>query len=191
MQLTDQRLIEAHLQGDPQAFEALVRRYGPALLGYLVRLCGCRDRAEDCFQETFKRVHEKAHTIRGKSFRPWLYRVATNVALDGFRQQRRQPVVLESDVGQVHETGESVLEQASDSTMEPSDELIRAEQTSQVRDAVASLPEKQRATLILVYYQKLSYTQAAESMGCSLGTVKTQMFRALQALVKRLPDPDE
>ena len=75
--------------------------------------------------------------------------------------------------------------------MEPSDELIRAEQTSQVRDAVASLPEKQRATLILVYYQKLSYTQAAESMGCSLGTVKTQMFRALQALVKRLPDPDE
>lgn len=191
MQLTDQRLIEAHLKGDPQAFEALVRRYGPSLLGYLIRLCQYRDRAEDCFQETFKRVHEKAHTIRGKSFRPWLFRVATNVAMDGFRRQQRQQEVLESDVQKAYESDTSVLEPMTDSSVEPYKDLIRNEQAVQVREAIAFLPDKQRATLILVYYQKLSYVQVADTMGCSVGTVKTQMFRALQSLAKRLPDPDD
>ncbi|HEX42013.1 MAG TPA: RNA polymerase sigma factor, partial [Phycisphaerales bacterium] len=65
---------------------------------------------------------------------------------------------------------------------------IRAEQTVQVRRAVEALPAKQRATLILAYYQQLSYAEVAEVMQCSVGTVKRQMYRALHSLQARLPD---
>jgi len=72
MENTDKRLIDAHLRGDKTAFGELVRRYGDSVLGYLMRMTGSREQAEDFFQETFKRVHEKADTLRGKRFKPWL-----------------------------------------------------------------------------------------------------------------------
>ena len=64
MERTDKSLIDAHLQGDAEAFGELVRRYGDSLLGYLTKICGNREQAKDLFQETFRRVHEKAHTLR-------------------------------------------------------------------------------------------------------------------------------
>ncbi len=79
----------------------------------------------------------------------------------------------------------------ADDSYEPSQEAAKAEQTEQVRDAIESLPARQRATLVLAYYQQLSYTEVAKVMGCSLGTVKTQMYRALRALAQRLPDISE
>jgi len=66
--------------------------------------------------------------------------------------------------------------------------VIKAEQKEQVRQAVESLPANQRATLVLAYYQQLSYREVAEVMGCSIGTVKAQMYRALKTLAQRLPD---
>ena len=71
---------------------------------------------------------------------------------------------------------------------DPADELVREERKQQVRDAVETLPVKQRATLVLAYYQQLSYPEVAQVMGCSVGTVKTQMSRALATLSRRLPD---
>ncbi|MHC5083963.1 MAG: RNA polymerase sigma factor [Planctomycetota bacterium] len=66
-QLTDRNLVDAHLSGDPQAFESLVSRHGPSVLGYLTKMTHNRDRAEDIFQDTFRRVHEKADQFRGES----------------------------------------------------------------------------------------------------------------------------
>jgi RNA polymerase sigma-70 factor (ECF subfamily) len=146
--------------------------------------------ADDCFQETFRRVHEKAHTIKGNTFKPWLFRVATNVAMDGFRRQKRERAVsLDSELatpGMV-----SPLDTAVDTSLSAENEVIQDEQARLVRCAVASLPDRQRTTLVLAYYQKLSYTQVAEALGCSVGTVKTQMFRALKALAVKLPNPSE
>ena len=76
----------------------------------------------------------------------------------------------------------------ADDSREPSQEAVKAEQIQQVRDAIMSLPSRQRATLVLAYYQQLSYTEVAKILGCSLGTVKTQMFRALKTLGQKLPD---
>ena len=76
----------------------------------------------------------------------------------------------------------------ADDSHEPSREAAKAEQVQQVRDAVMSLPSRQRATLVLAYYQQLSYPEVAKVLGCSLGTVKTQMFRALKSLGQKLPD---
>ncbi len=190
MENTDKSLIDAHRQGDKTAFAELVRRYGDSILGYLMRMTGSREQAEDLFQETFKRVHEKAHTLRGNYFKPWLFTIATNVAIDGMRRRRRLQVVslnqkLDCANGRCEELGAVAV---ADSSCEPSQQVIRAEQKEQVRQAVESLPANQRATLVLAYYQQLSYREVAEVMGCSTGTVKAQMYRALKTLAQRLPD---
>jgi len=190
MQNTDKSLIEAHRQGDPAAFGELVRRYGDSVLGYLTRMSGNREQAEDLFQETFKRVHEKAHTFRGPQFKGWLFRIATNVALDGIRRGKRIKAVslnqqLDCDNPNSKQFGAVAL---ADNSCNPSEKALKAEQTEQVRRAIKLLPERQRATLVLAYYQQLSYPDVAEVLGCSVGTVKTQMFRALKTLANKLPE---
>ena len=190
MENTDKSLIDAHRQGDKTAFAELVRRYGDSILGYLMRMTGSREQAEDLFQETFKRVHEKAHTLRGNHFKPWLFTIATNVAIDGMRRHRRLQVVslnqkLDCADGRCEELGAVAV---ADNRYEPSQEAVRAEQKEQVRQAIEMLPANQRATLVLAYYQQLSYREVAEALGCSIGTVKAQMYRALKTLAQRLPD---
>ena len=190
MENTDTSLIRAHCQGDCRAFAELVRRYGASVLGYLTKLTGSRDKAEDLLQETFKRVHEYAHTIRGDSFRPWLFEIATNLALNGLRRQSRVGFVsLNHQAGCADDEscGCGAAELVDDG-FEPSLEAMKAEQRRQVRRAIEMLPERQRATLILAYYQHMTYREVAEAMGCSLGTVKMQMFRALRTLAKTLPE---
>jgi RNA polymerase sigma-70 factor (ECF subfamily) len=190
MENTDKSLIDAHCQGDPSAFGELVRRYGDSVLGYLIRMSSNREQAEDLFQETFKRVHEKAHTFRGPQFKGWLFKIATRVALDGFRRGKRIKAVslnqqLDCDNPNSEQLGAVAL---ADSSCNPSEQALKAEQREQVRRAIDLLPARQRATLILAYYQQLSYPDVAEVLGCSVGTVKTQMFRALKTLANKLPE---
>jgi len=190
MENTDKSLIEAHCKGDKTAFSELVRRYGDGLFGYLMKMSKNRHQAEDLFQETFKRVHEKAHTFHGSQFKSWLFTIATNVAIDGLRRRRRMRVVsLNQKLDCTDQNGEELITVALvDDSCEPSQEAAKAEQAEQVRDAIKSLPARQRATLVLAYYQQLTYPEVAKVMGCSLGTVKTQMSRALRALAQKLPD---
>jgi RNA polymerase sigma-70 factor (ECF subfamily) len=190
MENTDKSLIEAHCRGDSAAFGELVRRYGNGVLGYLIKMSGNRHEAEDLFQETFKRVHEKAHTFRGSQFKSWLFTIATNVAIDGLRRRRRMRVVsLNQKLDCTDRNSEELSAVAlADDSCEPSQEAAKAEQVQQVRDAIESLPARQRATLVLAYYQQLSYPEVAKVLGCSLGTVKTQMYRALRTLGQKLPD---
>lgn len=190
MEYADESLIAAHLRGDETAFRELVRRYGDGVLGYLFRMTGNRDQAEDLFQETFKRVHEKARTFRGRSFKGWLFTIATRVAIDGARRRKRRAAISlnqEIDCGQDNPSQLAEMTVAEDAA-DPADELVRQEQKEQVRRAIESLPVRQRATLVLAYYQQLSYREVADAMGCSVGTVKTQMSRALATLARRLPD---
>jgi len=189
----DKSLIEAHLKGDTTAFGELVRRYGDSLLGYLTTMTGSIELAEDLFQETFKRVHEKAATFRGSRIKGWLFAIATNVAIDGFRRGRRLQVTsLNQKLDCNDDEGQELSAVAvADNSYEPSQKVIMAERKKQVRQALEMLPAKQRATLILAYYQQLSYPEVAQVLDCSVGTVKTQMYRALKTLAQRLPDISE
>lgn len=190
MENADKSLIDAHLAGDREAFAELVRRHGGIVLGYLRKMTGRPELAEDLFQETFKRVHEKAHTLRGSRFRPWLFKIATNVALDGMRRGSRSRMVsLDQEfgcAGNGNPRRDAAV--AAANCCEPSQEVIKAEQRRQVRQAIELLPRRQRATLVLAYYQQLSYREVAEVMGCTIGTVKIQMYRALRKLAQKLPD---
>ncbi|HUU16507.1 MAG TPA: sigma-70 family RNA polymerase sigma factor [Sedimentisphaerales bacterium] len=190
MENTDKSLIEAHCRGDKTAFGELVRRYGDGVFGYLMKMSKNRQEAEDLFQETFKRVHEKAHTFRGSQFKNWLFTIATNITIDGMRRRRRMRVVsLNQRLDCTDQDSEELSDVAlADDSYEPSQEAEKAEQAQQVRAAIESLPARQRATLVLAYYQQLSYPEVAKVLGCSLGTVKTQMYRALRTLAQKLPD---
>jgi RNA polymerase sigma-70 factor (ECF subfamily) len=187
MKNTDRNLIDAHRQGDPTAFGELVCRYGDNVLGYLIHMTGNREQAEDLFQETFKRVHEKSHTFRGGELKSWLFKIATNIALDGLRKKvrvySRQKRLNLTDCN-----GQDFTPAITDDSSNPSVEAEKAEQIEQVKQAINSLPERQRATLVLAYYQQLSYREVAIALDCSVGTVKTQMFRALRTLAQKLPE---
>jgi RNA polymerase sigma-70 factor (ECF subfamily) len=188
MMKTDKSLIEAHCRGDQNAFGEIVRRHGDSVLGYLIRMTGDKEQAEDLFQETFKKVHEKSHTFRGTEFKSWLFKIATNVTYDGFRKKQR----TESRGFKVNSNNingeDPVSTVAADSSFNPSVATVRAEQVEQVRQAVESLPDRQKAALVLAFYQQLTYRDVAMAMDCSIGTVKTQMYRALKTLAQKLPE---
>jgi RNA polymerase sigma-70 factor, ECF subfamily len=189
MERSDRGLLEAHRGGDPQAFAELVRRHGPSVLGYLRKMTGNADTADDLFQETFRRVHEKAHTLKSDRFKPWLFTIATRLALDGFRRNRRVTFLsLDRTEGPDGDgqTGADWL--ADEAACEPVEVMAKDERRRQVRQAIGGLPPRQRVTLVLAYYQRLSYPEVAEVLGCSTGAVKTQMFRALKSLAQRLPE---
>jgi RNA polymerase sigma factor (sigma-70 family) len=188
MMNTDESLIEAHCRGDEKAFGEIVHRYGDSVLGYLTKMTGNKEQAEDLFQETFRRVHEKSHTFKGLVFKSWLFKIATNVTYDGFRKKQR----IESH-GRIisidnPDSNNPVSTVAADSTFNPSVATAKAEQVAQVRQAVESLPDKQKAALVLTYYQHLSYREAALALDCSIGTIKTQMYIALKTLAQKLPE---
>jgi RNA polymerase sigma-70 factor (ECF subfamily) len=190
MERTDKSLIETHCKGNPTAFTELVGRYGGIVLGYLIKMCGNREQAEDFFQETFKRVHEKAHTFRGTQLKPWLLTIATHIAINGLRKNRRLKVVsldqkMDCINGDCEESGTVAI---LDNSRNPLDEVANAEQRQQVQQAIGFLPARQRATLVLAYFQQLTYPEVAAVLGCSVGTVKTQMYRALRTLAQKLPE---
>jgi RNA polymerase sigma factor (sigma-70 family) len=181
-------LMEAHRKGDQKAFGEIVSRYGDSVLGYLTKMTNNKEQAEDLFQETFRRVHEKSHTFKGSEFKSWLFKIATNVTYDGFRKKQRQESHGRAININNPDCEDPISAVAADNSCNPSVATAKAEQVEQVRHAVESLPDKQKAALVLTYYQQLSYREAALALDCSVGTIKTQMFRALKTLAQKLPE---
>ncbi len=190
MELTDNSLIEAHNLGDGYAFEKIVRRYGPALLGYIIKMSGSREKAEDYFQQTFMKVYEKANTFRQGNFKSWLFTIATNVVMDGFRRQKIEPALSLNEMIETKNSngGELGAIVTADNSNNPSEKAAKAEMAEKLREAIVSLPAGQRAALVLSYYQQMSYSQVAKVLGCSIGTIKKQMYRALKTLADKLPE---
>jgi len=183
----DRNLVDAHLKGDPMAFETIIRRYGPAVLGYLTKMAQNQHMAEDLFQETFSKVHQKAHTFRGQNLRPWVFAIASNTAFTRFRKKKLPVFSLDQTCPDGEHCPTAQIADPRQSA-DPARQAMDEERKSQVRKALMTLPEKQRATVILSYYHKLSYKQIAEALHCTIGAVKTNMFRALKKLAVELPD---
>lgn len=194
MDSSDKSLVESHILGQKAAFAELVRRHGDALLRYLYRTTGNRQTAEDLFQETFRRVHEKANSFNGNNFRSWLYAIAANLAINEFRKRKRRPEISLEHIAESKnakcENGncQFVETLTANEKTEPGAQILREELKTRVWAAVNSLPAKQRLTLVMAYYQQMKYSEIADVLGCSTGAVKTHMFRALKHLRRVLPD---
>jgi RNA polymerase sigma-70 factor, ECF subfamily len=173
--LDDPALVTACQHGRKEAFDVLVARHRRAVYLVCYRFAGNHEDASDLAQDTFVRVWRGLGSFKGQSaFTTWLYRIAVNACLN--RVQARKPPVdaLEGD-------------QFVDSRQEdPQVGLLRDERARAVRRAIARLPEKQRATLILRAYQQLSHQEIADVLGSSVGAVKANFFHALANLRKIL-----
>jgi RNA polymerase sigma-70 factor, ECF subfamily len=188
METSDEALMIAYAQGDETALAALVRRYANRLLGYLVRMVADRAQAEDVFQETFLRVHRHAASFRPeRRFKPWLFAIASNLAIDVLRRRQRSPIAVSLDAPAPSE--QPMLERVPDPAPDPAANALRDEQRTLVRKALDALPPGQRSVVVLAYLEGLSYAETAQSLGCSIGTVKKQVSRALQTLARLLPNP--
>ncbi len=187
-QPSDEELLRRYChQGDQAAFEELIRRYQRELFGYLCRTMGNPTAAEDVFQGTFLQLHVKCRQFDpGRKVRPWLYRIATNQAIDYQRRQRRHRMgSLQQSVwsdGQEMPLGNL----AAGSDQSPERLAIQEENRRRVLHALAQLPEAARQVVELVYYQGLKYREAAEVLGIPVGTVKSRLHAALQKLDRLL-----
>lgn len=180
--VSDEELLRrSRVGGDAVAFETLVHRYEGELFSYLRRYLGSAEMAEDVFQATFLQVHLKQeHFEDGRRFRPWLYTIATNQAIDAQRRNKRHRIVsLDSKSGDDVGTLVDMLAGKEDTA-----DLMLEDRESRdwVRAAVDELPEPLKGALMLVYYQGMKYREAADVLGIPVGTVKSRLHAALLKL---------
>ena len=176
----DADLVEASLAGDRAAFDTIVERHRRQIYRLCYRFTGNHEDASDLAQDVFIRAYRGLKTFKADaSLGTWLYRIGVNVCLNRIASRRVEPEALDP------------LLLASDpraaAAAEPADEaLLRAERERRVRAAIARLPKKQRATLILRIYHDLPHAQIAAVLGSSVGAVKANFFHAMSNLKKLL-----
>ena len=168
-------LVEASLAGTPGAFDVIVERHRRGVYQLCYRFVGNHEDASDLSQDVFLRAYRALRKFRGQSsLATWLYRIGVNVCLN--RVSAKRPPT------------ESIDERPhpDERAKNPADELLRGERAAEVRAAIAQLPRKQRATLILRTYHEMSHQEIADVLGSSVGAVKANFFHALGNLKKRL-----
>jgi RNA polymerase sigma-70 factor, ECF subfamily len=186
--LTDEELVARCRSrgGDRAAFEMLVQRYERELYSYLRRYIGDATLAEDAFQATFLQVHLKLDKFDPqRRFRPWLYTIATNQAIDAQRRNKRHRMVSLDRRNQTDAEGDevgSLLQLLVSREPGAASNLEREERQKWIRRAIDNLPEQLRSALVLVYYQGMKYREAAELLDIPVGTVKSRMHTALLKL---------
>jgi RNA polymerase sigma-70 factor (ECF subfamily) len=182
--LSDEELLRrCRRHEDAAAFESLVQRYEQELFSYLRRYLGNAEMAEDVFQATFLQVHLKREQFEeGRRFRPWLYTIATNQAIDAQRRNRRHRMVsLDNRTGGEDDVGTLVEMLAGNG--QTADKQMEVEEAREwVRSAVDDLPESLKSALMLVYHQGMKYREAADVLGIPVGTVKSRLHSALLKL---------
>jgi RNA polymerase sigma-70 factor (ECF subfamily) len=182
--LSDEGLLERYQQsGDRALFESLVRRYQREIYSYLRRYLGDAELAEDAFQGTFLQVHLKCEQFdTQRRFRPWLYAIATNQAIDVQRRNKRHRMASLDRTSAGDEGDGHWSEKLVGDTPDPLLEASARENGQWVRDAVDSLGDSMKQAVHLVYYQGLKYREAADVLGIPVGTVKSRLHAAVQRL---------
>lgn len=174
--LTDDKLVQAYAKGDNDAFDTLLERYQSRLLSYILQLTANRQLAEDIFQETFVKaimtIRQGNYTESGK-FGAWLSRIARNLVIDHFRQEKSEPTVS-SDNADVDILNRKDL---SDATIE--DDMIDLQIRDDVRHLIRQLPQSQREVLVMRYYRNLSFKEIAEKTNVSINTALGRMRYAI------------
>lgn len=177
-------LVDRAVAGDQAAFELLVIKYQRRIQRLIGRMVRDVDLVDDIAQETFIRAYRALHQFRGEAqFYTWLYRIAVNTAKKFLLEFKRDPTVSES-AHQSNDDGDETYragnEQTSDET--PESVLAAKEVAAAVNAAMDALPEDLRRALTLREIEGLSYEDIAEVMACPLGTVRSRIFRAREAI---------
>jgi len=185
MARTDVQLMLDVKAGDEASFELLLHRYRTPLVNFLYRMVRNREQAEDLAQEVFLRVYRaREDYVPSAKFTTWLFRIATNLALNSVRDNRHQKLEVSIDA--------PVTIDAEDGDERPLDipekhsnieqHLVEDARKKMILHAIDKLPEKQRAAVLLHKYQELDYAEIARILTCSESALKSLLFRAYESL---------
>ena len=172
-------------RGDAESFEVLLGRYRGPLVSFFVRMVRDHGLAEDLAQEAFLRVYQARHRYQPEArFTTWLYRIATNLALNAIRD--RKPMVPHGGIEFEDGEGESETARLADERPTAEQQMMESDRARLIREAVEDLPEKQCAAVVLHKYQNVDYRQISKILGVSESAVKSLLFRAYESLRARL-----
>ena len=181
----DQQLVERAQGGDKHAFEVLVAKYQRKMARLLSRFIRDQAEIEDVAQEAFIKAYRALPLFRGDSaFYTWLYRIAINTAKNYLvAQGRRAPTSTEFDA----EEAEGFEDATQLRDINTPESLLQSKQTgATINAAMAALPEELRSAILLREIEGLSYEEIAEAMSCPIGTVRSRIFRAREAVAEKL-----
>ena len=181
----DQILVEQVQRGDKRAFELLVAKYQRKIFRLLSRLIRDSAEIEDVAQEAFIKAYRALPNFRGESaFYTWLYRIAINTAKNYLvAQGRRAPTTTETEIDEAENFDEG--DQLRD--VNTPDSMLLSKQVGEaVNRAIERLPEDLRTAIVLRELEGLSYEEIAETMNCPIGTVRSRIFRAREAIAEEL-----
>ena len=181
---SDLLLVERTLAGDTHAFELLVIKYQRRIQRLIARMVRDVNLVEDIAQETFIRAYRALHQFRGEAqFYTWLYRIAVNTAKKFLQELKRDPLVTESArksddaEDETSRFGNEPIEEATPETV-----LAAKEIAEMVNTVLQSLPDDLRQAVMLREIEGLAYEEIAEVMNCPIGTVRSRIFRAREAI---------
>jgi RNA polymerase sigma-70 factor (ECF subfamily) len=185
---TDAEVMLRVKAGDQSAFDYLVQKYRRPLVSFMYRMARNTAAAEDLAQEVFLRVYRSRQTYEASAkFTTWLYRIATNLAVNHARDTRHErPEVTVSLDEPDEETGTTL--DVADGSVTAEEALVRRERTLAIRAKVEALPERQKLAVIMHKYQQMDYKQIAEVLKLSESATKSLLFRAYETLREQLKE---
>ena len=174
--------------GDDSAFEYLVQKYRRPMVGFLYRLAHNAAAAEDLAQEVFLRVYRSRETYEASAkFTTWLYRIATNLAVNHARDTRHERPENQVSLDEP-DTDTGMTMDVADSHLSAEENILRRERLAAIRAKVQALPERQRMAVVMHKYQQMDYKQIAEVLKLSESATKSLLFRAYEALRGQLKE---
>ncbi len=185
MARSDVQLMLDVKSGDDSSFELLLRKYRTPVVNFLNRMVRDAAAAEDLAQEVFLRVYRaRGEYLPSAKFTTWMFRIATNLALNSLRdgRYRHQEISIDHSFGAADGENEAPALEVADRQPSIELELIRRDRAERIRRAVEALPEKQRAAVLLHKYQEMDYDEIARVLGCSESALKSLLFRAYETL---------
>ena len=184
---SDAMLVERTVAGDQKAFELLVIKYERRIQRLIGRMVRDVDLVEDIAQETFIRAYRAMAQFRGEAqFYTWLYRIAVNTAKKALMELKRNPTVSENSFKSDDDDETSTLENELTSSETPESLLAGKEIAQMVNTAMDALPDELRQAITLREIEGLSYEEIADAMNCPIGTVRSRIFRAREAISVRI-----
>lgn len=185
---TDAEIMLRVKAGDESAFNFLVQKYRRPLVSFMYRMARNSAAAEDLAQEVFLRVYRSRQTYEASAkFTTWLYRIATNLAVNHARDTRKErPEVTVSLDEPDEETGSTM--DVRDASMTVEETMVRQERMAAIRKKVEALPERQRLAVIMHKYQQMDYKQIADVLKLSESATKSLLFRAYESLREQLKE---
>jgi RNA polymerase sigma-70 factor (ECF subfamily) len=180
--LDDAQVMLQVRNGDDGAFDYLVERYRRPMISFMYRMVHNSAIAEELAQEVFLRVYRSRGTYSADAkFTTWLYRIATNLAVNNARDTKHDRPEEKSSLDEVNEeTGQSM--DVADSRLNVEQTILRRERLNAIRKHVEALPERQRMAVMMHKYQELDYKQIAEVLRLSESATKSLLFRAYETL---------